>query len=116
MLRKALSLLIVLLFAGFEPVMAGIAFCAQSSCCATSSPAAATLDLPGCCVTISCYDGPSTDVAVKAEAKTFASPTVVEVRTALITPRLSAPRIAVQDTSPPPTMSERLSSLSLFLI
>ena len=116
MLRKTLSLLVVLIFAGFEPAMAGVAFCAQASCCAASAPAAASMDLPDCCVTISCYDGPSTDVAVKAEAKTFASPTVAEVRTALLSPKVSTPRIAVQDTSSPPTLSERLASLSVFLI
>ena len=116
MLRKTLSLLVVLLFAGFEPAMAGVAFCAQSSCCAASAPEAVSMDLPDCCVTISCYDGPSTEVAVKAEAKTFASPTVAEVRTALSTPWFSTPRITVQETSSPPTMSERLASLSIFLI
>ena len=116
MLRKTLAMLIVVIVAGFEPAMAGVAFCAESSCCAATAPVPASLDLPDCCVTVSCYDGPSTEVAVTAESKVGAVSTAAVMRATLVSPRVSAPRIAVQVPSPPRTMSERLSALSLFLI
>ena len=118
MLRKTLAMLIVLIVAGFEPAMAGVAFCAQSSCCAAEAGhgAPSSLDQPDCCSTVSCYEAPPADAAVSVEAKVWAAPAPALVRVASVSPRPSAPRIAVHVTSPPPTMSERLSSLSIFLI
>lgn len=118
MMRKTLAMLIVLIVAGFEPAMAGVAFCAQSSCCTAGAEdgARSSLDRPGCCDAVPCYEAPPVDSAVSAETKVIAAPAHALVRVASLSPRTAAPRIAVHVPSPPRTMSERLSSLSLFLI
>lgn len=119
MTRKVLALLVVVIASGLAPATAIIGFCAKMPCCfaeAEDGPAL-TANMADCCTTISCYEGPPHDLAVSAKLKVFtASTTLVTLPVAPAMPQVSAIRRTFDDTSPPPTTSERLSSLSVFLI
>ena len=118
MSRKVLALAVVLIISSVAPASAVIGFCAKMPCCfgdAHDGPelGAANAD---CCTTISCYEAPSHDLTVTAKAKTATAhaPVIVPVVAAL--PAAVAARGAFDDTSPPLTTKQRLSSLSILLI
>lgn len=119
MTRKVLGLLIVVITTGLSPATAVIGFCAKMPCCfgeAASGPAF-DVDMADCCSTISCYEAPSHDLTVVAKAKVFPPALLVDLPVTLpMLQQVSAARLTFNDTSPPPTTSERLSSLSAFLI
>ena len=119
MTRKVLALAVVLIVSGLAPATAVIGFCAKMPCCfgeAHDGPALAANNAD-CCSTISCYEAPSHELTVSAKAKTTtaAGPAVLAVVAALP----AAPNVgsySFDDTSPPPTTKQRLSSLSILLI
>lgn len=118
MSRKVLALAVVLIISSVAPASAVIGFCAKMPCCfgeAHGGPelGAANAD---CCTTISCYEAPSHDLTVTAKAKTAASHVPVIVPLVAVLPALVPARRAVDDSSPPPTTKQRLSSLSILLI
>lgn len=118
MTRKVLALVVVLITSSLAPATAVLGFCAKMPCCfgeAGDGPAL-TANMADCCSTISCYEAPSHDVTVSAKAKVFTATTVAALPVTLAMPQVSAARRTFDDTSPPPTTSERLSSLSVFLI
>ncbi|MDP9190232.1 MAG: hypothetical protein M3P06_00835 [Acidobacteriota bacterium] len=115
--RKALALLIVVIATGLAPATAVIGFCAKLPCCfgEMSEPVLAT-GMAGCCSTISCYEAPSHDLTVTAKVKAVPPARFEFLSAPLPRPQVSAARLSFDDTSPPPTTCERLSSLSTFLI
>ena len=118
MMRKVLALLVVVIATGLAPATAVIGFCAKMPCCfgeAEAGPVVAD-DMADCCSTISCYEAPPHDVTVSAKAKVFTATTLATLPVTLAMPQVAAARRTFDDTSPPPTTSERLSSLSVFLI
>ena len=118
MTRKVLALLVVVIVSGLAPATAVIGFCAKMPCCfgeAGDGPAL-TANMADCCTTISCYEGPPHDLAVSGKVKVFTATTPVTLPVTPAMPQASVVRRTFDDTSPPPTTSERLSSLSVFLI
>lgn len=118
MTRKVLTLVVVLITSSLAPATAVLGFCAKMPCCfgePADGPALAS-NMGGCCNTISCYEAPSRDVTVSAKAKTFTATTLASLPVTLAMPQVAVARRTFDDTSPPPTTSERLSSLSVFLI
>lgn len=118
MTRKVLTLVVVLITSSLAPATAVLGFCAKMPCCfeePADGPALAS-NMAGCCNTISCYEAPSHDVTVSAKAKTFTATTLASLSVTLAMPQVAVARRTFDDTSPPPTTSERLSSLSVFLI
>lgn len=118
MTRKVLALVVVLIASSVAPATAVIGFCARMPCCfgeAHDGSALATNNA-GCCTTISCYEAPSHELTVTAKAKIFtvATPAMLPVRVAA--PAAHVVRGTFDDTSPPLTTNQRLSSLSIFLI
>jgi hypothetical protein len=118
MSRKVLALAVVLIISSVAPASAVIGFCAKMPCCfgeVHDGPELGTANAD-CCTTISCYEAPSHDLTVTAKAKTATAhaPVIVPVVAALPAP--VAARGAFDDTSPPPTTKQRLSSLSILLI
>ena len=118
MARKVLGLLIVVITTGLSPATAIIGFCAKMPCCfgETANGPAFDVDMADCCSTISCYEAPSHDVTASAKAKIFTATTLASLPVTLAVPQVALARRTFDDTSPPPTTSERLSSLSAFLI
>lgn len=119
MMRKVLALLVVVIASGLAPATAVIGFCAKMPCCfgeAGDGPAL-TANMADCCTTISCYEGPPHDLAVSGKVKAFPATTLVTTLPfAPAIPQAAVARRTFDDTSPPPTTRERLSSLSVFLI
>ncbi len=116
-MRKVLALLIVGIASALGPATAVIGFCAKLPCCfgaAKSGPA--VVAPPGCCSTISCYEAPPHDLTVGAKAKVFPPATLAVLRVASPMPQVFAAPLTFDDTSPPATTSDRLSTLSFFLI
>lgn len=118
MTRKILALMVVLIIAGFAPATAVIGFCAKMPCCfgQTHGGPALAVNMADCCSTISCYEAPPHDVTMSAKAKVFTATTLASLPVTLAMPQVAVARRTFDDTSPPPTTSERLSSLSVFLI
>lgn len=119
MTRKVLALAVVLIVSSVAPATAVIGFCAKMPCCFGDSHEGPVLGAndADCCTTISCYEAPSHELTVTAKAKTAtitAAPTVLPVVAAV--PPMRVERRAFDDTSPPPTTRQRLSSLSILLI
>ena len=118
MMRKVLALLVLVIASGLAPATAIIGFCAKMPCCfgeAQDGPVLAT-NMADCCTTISCYEGPPHDLAVSGKVKAIAATTPVMLSVAPAIQQAPVARRTFDDTSPPPTTSERLSSLSVFLI
>ena len=118
MIHKVLALAVVLIVSGLAPATAVIGFCAKMPCCfdeAHDGPALTTNNAD-CCSTISCYEGPPHDLSVTAKAKTAAATTLALLAVAPAIPAAPIQRHAFDDTSPPLTTKQRLSSLSILLI
>jgi hypothetical protein len=116
MLRKPLTVAIVLLFAGLAPAAAIIGFCTRMPCCAHESEARLALATNGgdCCTTITCYDIPTAKLAASAPAaQSLASPLTALPPVPRFAPALARTRI---DTSPPRGVIDRLAILSILLI
>jgi hypothetical protein len=117
--RKTLALTIVLVVSSLAPTTAILGFCAKMPCCfgeTEERPALAT-NMPDCCSTINCYEVPPHELAAAGKAKTFTVTTLATPPVAPATPQVSIARpLTSDDTSPPRTTSERLSTLSIFLI
>jgi hypothetical protein len=118
MTRKALALVVVLITTSLAPATAVIGFCARMPCCfgeAHDGPVLGTNN-PDCCTTINCYEAPSPELTVSAKAKSIAAtaPAVLPVVAVIASTHLE--RRSFDDTSPPPTTKQRLSSLSILLI
>jgi len=118
MMRRILALVVVLLVSGLAPATAAIGFCAKRPCCFVEAEGGPVLavNMAGCCTTISCYEAPPQDLAESAKAKVLIATTLAMLPVAAAVPQVSETRRTFDDTSPPPTTSERLSSLSFFLI
>lgn len=118
MTRKALALLIVVIATGLSPATAIIGFCAKMPCCFEEEAAGPALDVDvaDCCSTISCYEAPSNELTTKSTVKVslVTTPIVAVLSAAPIAP--AYPVRTFDDTSPPKTVSERLSTLSTLLI
>lgn len=119
MTRKVLALLVVLIATGLAPATAVLGFCAKMPCCfaeADEGRALAT-NIADCCSTISCYEAPPHELAASGKAKAFTVTTLATLPVTTATPQASIARaLTFDDTSPPLTISERLSTLSIFLI
>ena len=118
MARKVLALLIVVIASGLALATAVIGFCAKMPCCfgeAEDGPAIA-VNMADCCSTISCYEGPPHDLAMSGKVKAFTATTLVMLPVTEAMLQIPVARRTFDDTSPPRTTSERLSSLSVFLI
>lgn len=118
MTRKVLALVVVLITSSLAPATAVIGFCAQMPCCfgeALHGAALAANDA-GCCTTIRCYEAPSPELTVTAEAKSITTGTAPLLAVVAAAPAVHAARSAFDDSSPPPTTKQRLSSLSVLLI
>lgn len=118
MTRKVLALVVVLITWSLAPATAVLGFCAKMPCCfgeAADGPALAS-NMADCCTIISCYEAPSHELTVSGKAKTFTATTLATLPVTLAIPQVLVARRTFDDTSPPPTTSERLSSLSAFLI
>jgi len=118
-MRKTFALLVALLVSGLAPATVAIGFCVRRPCCvgqAGQGTAALAVDLSDCCTTISCSDEPSQDLAASAKAKVLIASTLAKLPVAPALPQVSEAGHTFDDTSPPPTTSERLSSLSVFRI
>lgn len=118
MTRKTLALAVVLLIASLAPATAVIGFCAKMPCCfgePHDAPALAANNAD-CCTTISCYEAPSHDVTVTAKAKAATTLSLAVVPVVAVVPAAPTARHAFDDTSPPLTTKQRLSSLSILLI
>ena len=120
MSRTVLALLVVLALTGVAPVTAVLGFCAQMPCCFTDSAhdgePVLGAKVADCCTTINCYEAPSHELTVSAKAKLFTA-TVADALPALAA-AVTAPAVrhVFNDASPPRTTSDRLASLSVFLI
>ena len=118
MTRKVLALLVVLIATGLAPATAVLGFCAKMPCCfeeAEKGPAFA-VNMADCCSAISCYEAPPHELAASGKAKVFTATALATLPVTAAMPPLAAARGTFDDTSPPPTTSERLSTLSIFLI
>lgn len=121
MTRKVLAVAVVLILSGLAPATAVIGFCAKMPCCFgqahadRNGPSVAANDAD-CCTTINCYEAPSQDLTASAKARTItvATPAVLAIVAAV--PAAPPVRSAADDTSPPRTTQQRLSSLSILLI
>lgn len=118
MSRKVLALVIVLVISSLAPATAVLGFCAKMPCCFRTAAEGSALNVEraDCCTTISCYEAPSHELSVSAKTKNFTSTTLATLSVALATPQVPVVWRAFNDPSPPRTTSERLSSLSTFLL
>ena len=120
MIRKALALTIVLLISSVATATAVIGFCARMPCCEHKAGAVPqpvlTTERADCCTTINCYEAPSQKLTTKDAAKVslVAVPVIATLSAAAPMPAHAARAFA--DTSPPKTVRERLSTLSILLI
>jgi hypothetical protein len=111
-------LVVVLIALVLAPATAVLGFCAKMPCCfgeATDSPVL-TVNMADCCSTISCYEAPSHELTVSAQAKTFTATAPVTLPVIVAIPQALRALRAFDHRPPPPTTSERLSLLSVFLI
>jgi len=117
-MRRTFALLVALLVSGLAPATVAIGFCVKRPCCVGEAAQSEVLavDLSDCCTTISCSDEPSQDLAVSAKAKVLIASTLAMLPVAPALPQVSETLHTFDDTSPPLTTSERLSSLSVFRI
>lgn len=119
MTRKVLALLVVVIATGLAPATAILGFCAQMPCCFAevgTGPALA-VDMADCCSPIACYEAPPHELAASGKAKAFPATNLATLPVTAAMPQASAARQRTfDDTSPPLTTNERLSSLSVFLI
>jgi hypothetical protein len=118
MTRKALAIAVVLLIAGLAPATAVIGFCAKMPCCFGDphDGPSVTANRADCCTTISCYEAPSHELTVTAKVKMATTgPAVVSAVIAAL-PAAPAERLTFDNSSPPPTTRQRLSTLAILLI
>ena len=118
MTRKLLALAIVLTISGLAPATAVIGSCAKMPCCfgeAGQGPVVGP-DMSDCCTTINCYEAPSQELTVSATSKNLAATTAAVVPVVAPTINIQLARRTFDDTSPPPSTRQRLSSLSTLLI
>lgn len=118
MTRKVLALVIILITSSLAPATAVLGFCAKMPCCFAEEAEGPvlTVNMAGCCTTISCYEAPSHELVASAKAKTFTATAPATLPVLVTMPQTVTARRTCDDTSPPPTTSERLSSLSVFII
>ena len=118
MLRKPLTVAIVLLIAGLAPAAAIIGFCTRMPCCSHAPDA--TIALPtengDCCTTITCYDAPTAKLITATSAAP--SPGFAPALAAISPVPRFVPAMArtYNDTSPPRGVADRLAILSILLI
>jgi len=117
MLRKVFALMVILTITGVAPATAVIGFCAKMPCCFGEAQQAPALGTPmaDCCTTINCYEAPSLESTASAKAKVFTSTMPVWSANIAVS-QVNTARQTFEDTSPPITTSQRLSSLSILLI
>jgi hypothetical protein len=118
MSRKVLALVVVLITSSLAPATAVIGFCAKMPCCfgeAHDGPALAANNAD-CCTTISCYEAPSHELTVSAKAKSITVTTPAVLPVVAAAPAVRVARLTFDDSSPPLTTKQRLSSLSVLLI
>ena len=120
MTRKALALTIALLISSLAPATAVIGFCARMPCCehkanAVPQPVLAT-ERADCCTTINCYEAPSNEVTAKDTAKVALAAVSLVPTHSTVVALPAHPARAFDDTSPPKTVRERLSTLTTLLI
>lgn len=115
--RQMFALMVILTIACITPATAVIGFCAKMPCCfgeAQQTPALGT-PMADCCTTINCYEAPSHKLTTSSEAK-VSTPTLPLWSANLVASPINASQLTFDDTSPPLTTRERLSSLSILLI
>lgn len=117
-MRRTFAVLIALLVSGLAPATVAIGFCAKRPCCVGEAGLGPVLavDMSDCCTAISCSDEPSQDLVVSAKANVLMVSTLAMLPVAPAVPQVSEAAHTFDDTSPPPTTSARLSSLSVFRI
>src|SRR4051812_25549152 len=73
MLRKPLTLAIVLVIAGLAPAAAIIGFCTRMPCCshAPNAPLALATERGDCCTAVTCYDTPTAKLTGSSAAPTI---------------------------------------------
>ena len=116
MIRKPLTLAIVLLIAGLAPAAAIIGFCTRMPCCSHAPDAmlAPATERGDCCTTITCYDTPAAKLTGSSAAPTVAFAPALAALSAV--PRVApAPARTFNDTSPRGAV-DRLALLSILLI
>ena len=116
--RNVLAIAVVLLIAGLAPATAVIGFCAKMPCCFDDphdGPALAT-NRADCCTTITCYEAPSHDLTATAKVKMAAAMTIDASPGVITLPVVPAGSRTFESSSPPPTTSQRLSTLATLLI
>lgn len=118
MMRRIQALMVILIVSGLAPATSMIGFCTKMPCCfgqAEEGPVLA-IGMANCCTPINCEETPSQDLTVSAKAKVLTASTLAVLPAGAAIPTVSDARRIFVDLSPPPTTSERLSSLSAFLI
>lgn len=118
MTRKVLALVVVLIVFSLAPATAVIGFCARMPCCFGEAHDGAVLGAnhADCCTTINCYETPSHELTVSAKAKSVTPIAPAVLPRVAVFASTHVERRAFDDTSPPPTTKQRLSSLSTLLI
>ena len=118
MTRKVLTLLVVLVVSGLVPASAAIGFCAKMPCCVGDSNGGQAFEVktPSCCSTISCDEAPPQNLALSGKLQLVTSDAPAMLLVASVVTPVKRTNHPVISTAPPPTTSERLSSLSSFLI
>lgn len=120
MRRKVIAFLVILVVTGLSPATAVLGFCAKMPCCFTDADhdgrPVIGADMTDCCTTVNCYEAPphQSTASAKLEVTTADAPAVLPVP-ALVPPRPVVQHVFV-DLSPPPSVSDRLASLSVLLI
>jgi hypothetical protein len=119
MTRKILVLAVVLTISSLASATAVIGFCAKMPCCFAEGHEGLSVarNDADCCTPVNCYEAPSQDLTVSAKAKSLMA--TVQAAVAVIVTMPDAPAVAshsFDDSSPPPTTRQRLSSLSILLI
>lgn len=117
---KILAFLVIMLVAGISPVTAVLGFCAKMPCCVSDADhdgrPAIGADMADCCTTVNCYEAPphQSTASAKVDVAIADAPALRPVP-ALVPPCPVVQHVFV-DLSPPPSVSDRLASLSVLLI
>lgn len=115
--RQMFALMVILTIACISPATAVIGFCAKMPCCFGEAQEAPALGTPmaDCCTTINCYEAPSVESTASSKVEVFTSTMPVWSANIAVS-QVNTARQLFEDTSPPITTSQRLSSLSILLI
>ncbi len=112
-----MAVAIALLVVGVAPTTAVIGFCAKMPCCFEQHHGAElATNNADCCATINCYEAPSHDLTFNTKANVIPVTVAHGPATIMAAASRIVPEHSFDDTSPPRTTRERLSSLSILLI